>query len=401
MDNITLKTEYIPIDQIQPNPRNAKKHPKEQVESLAASLSEFKLCRPLGIRGENNQLVYGHCTLAALKRLNYAGAVPCVRLNHLTDEQCRAYALADNMTAELGDWDGAVLGEELTALAGFGFGMERFGFDAIDDEPEPTEDDYEVELPKEPRSKIGDVYALGEHRLMCGDSTHQGDMAILMNGCVADMLLTDPPYNVDYEGSTNEKLKMQNDAMSDAEYSEFLKKAFVCAAAELKQGGAFYIWHADTQTLITRKATVDAGLKVKQCLIWAKNTFVLGRQDYQWQHEPCLYGWKEGAAHYFTKDRSQTTVFNIAKPTRNEEHPTMKPIELLSPLIANSSRKGETVLDTFGGSGSTLIACEQLGRRCYTMEIDPKYCDVIIDRWEKLTGQKAEKVVPCGGAWQR
>lgn len=275
--------------------------------------------------------------------------------------------------------------------------MTRFGFEEVSAlmEFETKEDGYEIELPSEPKSKHGDIYALGNHRLMCGDSTRLSDVESLMNGAVADMLLTDPPYNVDYEGATDEKLKMQNDNMSEKDYGEFLKNAFSCLNNVLKPGGSFYIWHADTHTVPVRLALAETGLKVRECLIWVKNTFVLGRQDYQWKHEPCLYGRRSGEAHYFVNDRSQSTVLEVEKPAKNDLHPTMKPIKLLSPLIVNSSHKGEIVLDLFGGSGSTLIACEQLGRICYTMEFDPKYCDVIIDRWENLTGQKASKVI-CG-----
>lgn len=276
------------------------------------------------------------------------------------------------------------------------------------------------ELPEivENRCKSGEIWQLGEHRLMCGDSTRQEDIWRLMGDWKADLLITDPPYNVDYEGGTG--LKIANDHMKDEEFLDFLTRAFSTVYDVLKPGGAFYIWHADSVGLRFRTAAERVGLKIRQCLIWNKNCFVMGRQDYHWKHEPCLYGWKDGAAHYFVDDRAQSTVYEDArlelhkmrkqeladllktllseqvsttiicenKPSRNAEHPTMKPIKLLARLIRNSSRPGEIVVDPFGGSGSTLIACEQLKRRCFMMEFDPHYCDVILERWERLTGQK-------------
>ncbi|MDO4583947.1 MAG: DNA modification methylase [Planctomycetia bacterium] len=273
----------------------------------------------------------------------------------------------------------------------------------------------------ETRCKSGDVWQLGEHWLMCGDATLTENVNRLMNRTYADLLVTDPPYNVDYEGGTG--LKIANDKMGDTQFLEFLTSAFRNASNVLKPGGVFYIWHADSEGLRFRTAVQNVGLKVRQCLIWNKNTFVLGRQDYHWKHEPCLYGWKDGASHHFVDDRSQSTVFEDRgleihkmkkseleallqtllgervsttvlcedKPVRNAEHPTMKPVKLLARLIRNSSRAGETVLDLFGGSGSTLITCEQLKRRCFTMELDPHYCDVILTRWERLTNRTAKK----------
>ena len=242
----------------------------------------------------------------------------------------------------------------------------------------------------EPETKQGDIYLLGQHRLMCGDSTNEADVKKLMNGRAADLLLTDPPYNVDIKNSKD--MKIINDNMDNDSFRKFLIDAFKAADAGLKEGASYYIWHADSEGLNFRSACEAVGWKVRQCLIWNKNTFSLGRQDYQWKHEPCLYGWKDGAAHYFVDDRTQSTVINEDKPAANSEHPTMKPIKLVSRLIKNSSRQNELVLDVFGGSGSTMIACEQLNRSCYMMELDPKYCDVIINRWEKFTGQKAEKI---------
>ncbi len=273
----------------------------------------------------------------------------------------------------------------------------------------------------ETRCKVGDVWLMGPHRLMCGDSTITGDVTTLMGGEKADLLVTDPPYNVDYEGSNG--LKIANDKQGDSQFFDFLKKAFTNANSALRSGAAFYIWHADSEGFRFRGAAEAAGWKVRQCIIWNKNSFVMGRQDYHWKHEPCLYGWTTGNSHYFVDDRSQSTVFEDAgldvhkmkkaeleelvkkmlgdrvsttvinedKPARNAEHPTMKPVRLLARLIRNSSRAEDTVLDLFGGSGSTLIACQQLNRRCLTMELDPHYCDVILTRWERLTGNTAVK----------
>lgn len=348
--------------------------------------------------------------------------VPCIVADDLTDEQIKAFRLADNKVGEMAEWDFDLLAEELEELANFD--MEVFGFDSdlLDDEPEAEEDDYEVELPEEPIAKVGDIYQLGNHRLMCGDSTSAEDVETLMDGAEADMVLTDPPYNVDISNSKG--MKIENDNMDSTKFLEFLTDAFANIESSLKLGGVFYIWFASREHINFEKALNNNGLIVRQELIWNKNSLVLSRQDYQWKHEPCLYGWKDGAAHYFIDDRTQTTVIedqkpnikqmkkdemaalleeiysdklsttiiNEDKPSNNDLHPTMKPLKLMARQIANSSRKDEVVLDLFGGSGSTMMACEQLNRKCYTMEYDPHYVDVIIDRWEQFTGRKAKKI---------
>lgn len=240
------------------------------------------------------------------------------------------------------------------------------------------------------RVRAGDIWQLGIHRLMCADSTNKENVEKLLNGEQADMWLTDPPYNVDYEGKTADKLKIANDKFHDDNaFLSFLVDAYNAAANVLKPGGVFYIWHADSEGYNFRKAAQGCGLKVRQCLIWNKNVMVMGRQDYQWKHEPCLYGWKDGAGHKWYSDRKQVTVIDYARPTASTDHPTMKPVGLFAYLIQNSSQEGDIVLDTFGGSGTTIIACEQLDRRGYSMELSPHYCDVILNRWEKLTGEKA------------
>ena len=249
-----------------------------------------------------------------------------------------------------------------------------------------VEDDYEPVIPAEPKSKLGDVYQLGDHRLMCGDSTSLTDVQKLVGGAQMDLLLTDPPYNVDYQGTAG---KIKNDNMEDTAFRRFLTDAFSNAAMVMKPGAPFYIWHADSKGLIFRQACKQTGWEIRETLIWVKNSMVLGRQDYQWKHEPCLYGWKDGAGHLWTSDRKQTTVLDFDRPVKSELHPTMKPVALFDYQIKNNTENGNIVLDLFGGSGTTLIACEQNGRTAYLMEYDPKYVDVIVKRWEDLTGEKA------------
>lgn len=348
--------------------------------------------------------------------------VPIIRLDHLTDEQRRAYMLIHNQTTMNSGWDLEMLQEELAKITDID--MESFGFDLSFEEPEKeVEEDEAPEPPIDPITKPGDVYKLGDHILICGDATDPETIRKLMQGQKADLYLTDPPYNVDYEGGTG--LKIMNDSMEDSKFRAFLVDAFKAADANLKPGGAFYIWHADSEGFNFRAACREAGWEVRQCLIWNKSSLVLGRQDYQWKHEPCLYGWKEGKGHYFIDDRTQstvysdkeeikprqmkkdelirlveamlaqkttTTVIDEEKPARSAEHPTMKPVKLMARLIRNSSKPGERVLDSFGGSGSTMIACEQLNRRCFMTELSPNYCDVIVERWENFTGRKAEKI---------
>lgn len=342
----------------------------------------------------DNVIVAGHTRLKAARKIGLE-KVPCIIADDLTPEQIKAYRLADNKTADLAEWDFSALEIELAELES-DFDMSAFGFDISDFEDihEITEDEApEVDEENEPSCKTGDIWNLGKHRLMCGDSTNVSDVEKLMNGDKADLLLTDPPYNVAYEGGTKEKLKIENDDMSDEEFQEFLISAFENSNIVMKDGASFYIWHSDSEGFNFRSACKNTGWKIRQCLIWVKNSIVLGRQDYQWKHEPCLYGWKDGAAHYFVDDRTQSTVWEFNKPLRNMEHPTMKPVDLIARAINNSSRSDNIVLDIFGGSGTTLIACEQLNRKCYMMELDPKYCDVIIKRWENLTGEKAVKIV--------
>lgn len=382
-----LKIEYLPISALTPYERNTRKHGDKDVSNIAESIKKYGMNDAVGIWGEKNIIVEGHGRVLACKQLGIE-TVPCVRLDHLSDKERKEYAIAHNATAELSSWDLDALALELPDLEMGDFDFD-FGFELDADETEAKEDDYDAEPPAEPYVKLGDIYQLGQHRLMCGDSTKLSDVEKLMDGMQADLLITDPPYNVNYEGATKDKLKIANDNMSDAAFRQFLVDAFTNANAVMKPGAVFYIWHADSEGYNFRGACRDAGWTVRQCLIWNKNSMVMGRQDYQWKHEPCLYGWKEGAGHLWASDRKQTTILNFEKPVRNDLHPTMKPVALFDYQIKNNTKGGDIVLDLFGGSGTTIMACEQNGRKAYSMEFDPRYAQVIIERWESFTGEKA------------
>lgn len=382
-----MEIKNIKLDKLIPYEKNPRINDKA-VKYVAESIKEFGFKVPIVI-DKNNVIVAGHTRYKASIELGLT-EVPCIVADDLTEEQVKAFRLADNKVGEIAEWDFNLLAEELQGIDDLD--MEAFGFEMPKNDEEVEEDEYEVELPKEPKSKLGQVYKLGRHRLMCGDSTKVEDVSKLMDGAKADMLLTDPPYNVAYEGGTKDKLKLKNDNMSDEKFRQFLTEAFSRANEVMKEGAVFYIWHADSEGYNFRGACFNIGWKVRQCLIWNKNSMVLGRQDYQWKHEPCLYGWKEGASHLWATDRKQTTVLDFDRPNRNAEHPTMKPVKLFDYLIKNNTKSEDIVLDLFGGSGTTIIACEQNKRTGYVMELDPKYVDVIIDRWETLTGKKAELI---------
>ena len=378
MELITMAlSEIIPYEN---NPRVN----DDAVEAVAESIRQCGYVAPI-IIDENNVILAGHTRLKALLSLGREQTEVIVR-GGLTEEQKRKYRLLDNKTNELAEWDFDLLADELDGLDFEGF---DFGFDLDVDEPEPVDDDYEPELPKDPKSKRGDIYQLGRHRVMCGDSTSFEDVEALCDGRQMDLLLTDPPYNVDYTGKTADALKIENDSMGDETFRQFLIDAFSTADSVMKPGASFYIWHADSEGFNFRGACHDIGWTVRQCLIWAKNSMVMGRQDYQWKHEPCLYGWKEGASHSWYSDRKQTTLLEFDRPTKSLMHPTMKPVPLFSYLIKNSSKTNDAVLDLFGGSGTTVICCEDMNRAAYVMELDPRYVDVIIDRWETHTGETA------------
>lgn len=385
-----MKIEVLPITTIKEYENNAKLHPREQIEQIKKSIQEFGNNDPIAI-DENNVIIEGHGRYMALKELGFS-EIEVIKLTHLTEEKKKAYILAHNKLTMNTDFDIQLLNEELGDI--IDIDMSDFGFDLSfdDEEDEVVEDEFDDTPPEEPKSKLGDIYQLGRHRLMCGDSTSVEDVERLMGDYQADLLLTDPPYNVAYEGKTKDALKIQNDSMDNDSFREFLKAAFSAADNVMKPGAVFYIWHADSEGYNFRGACFDIGWTVRQCLIWNKNSMVLGRQDYQWKHEPCLYGWKEGAGHLWASDRKQTTVINFDKPQRNGEHPTMKPVGLFDYQILNNTKGGDIVLDLFGGSGTTIMACEQNGRNGYLMELDPRYVDVIIRRWEEFTGETAVKL---------
>ena len=377
--NIELKK----IKQYEKNPRKN----DEAVGPVAESIKEFGFKCPI-ILDKDNVIIAGHTRYKAAKQLKLK-EVPCIVADDLTEEQIKAFRLADNKVGEIAEWDFDLLNMELESIS---FDMSSFGFNILnEEEKEIEEDDYDLEEKlkniEKPKSKYGDIYQLGKHRLMCGDSTKIEDVEKLMNGNKVDLLITDPPYNVNYEGGNG--LKIKNDNMDNDNFRKFLTDAFSTADSVMKEGAVFYIWHADSEGYNFRGACFDNNWKVRQCLIWNKNSMVMGRQDYHWKHEPCLYGWKDGASHLWASDRKQTTILDFDKPTKNAEHPTMKPVKLFDYQIRNNTKKDDVVLDLFGGSGTTLIACEQNGRISYNMELDPKYVDVIIDRWEELTGEKA------------
>lgn len=379
-----LQIAYRKVAELIPYAKNPRKN-DNAVDAVAESIKQFGFKIPIIIDG-NDEIIAGHTRLKAAKKLGIV-EVPTIMADDLTPEQARAFRLVDNKVGEIAEWDMNLLADE---LIGLDFGGFDFGFGNNDESvAEVVDDEYDGVPPEEPKTKRGDVYQLGRHRLMCGDSTSAEDVQLLAGGAQMDMLLTDPPYGVDYVGKTKDALKIENDAQSDEELTTFLADAFMAANNVMKPGAVFYIWHADSKAGVFRMACRIAGWEVRQVLIWVKNSMVLGRQDYQWKHEPCLYGWKEGAGHLWASDRKQTTVLEFDRPTRNREHPTMKPIPLFDYQIKNNTKGGDTVLDLFGGSGTTIMACEQNGRVGYVMEYDPKYVDVIVNRWEAFTGKKA------------
>lgn len=440
-----VEAQLVPLDSLKAYDGNAKRHDSDNIDAIANSISEFGFRNPiLAWHNEDGvpEIVAGHGRAAAAKKLRME-QVPVIFVDDLTDAQRRMLTLADNQTTLMTGWDDQTLQEELDALtdvfdvAGFGFDIDEIigddGVEVTEDEPDDDAED---------RVKPGELWRMGGHVLLCGDSTDADGIARLMSAMPevggaagADLLLTDPPYNValgQHDRPSEAKqlhrrtdgLVIANDSWADDEcFVEFLRSALTSAMAALRPGAAFYVWYASTQSANFLKAAKLAQMEVKQILVWAKNTFALGRQDYQWRHEPCLYGWKGGSAHYFTDSRKEstvitddrnpdsmskselvdfvydllaqkgaTTVLEFDKPTRSELHPTMKPVSLFAYQIMNSTRRGETVLDVFGGSGTSVVACEQTGRHCACVELDPHYASVIVDRWEKLTGGKAEKI---------
>lgn len=368
---------------------NNPRHNENAVEPVANSIKEFGFKVPI-ILDKNNIIVAGHTRLKAAQLLGM-DTVPCLIANDLTEEQIKAFRLADNKVGEIAEWDFAKLEEELISIQDIDMSEFEFDMSMFEEEVEPKEDNFNVEETleeiKEPKTTLGDIYMLGEHRLMCGDSTKTDDVEKLMNGIKADMVFTDPPYNIAYEGGSKKREMIKNDKVDD--FYQFLYDVYTNLFIYSKGGTPIYVTHADSERVNFTKAFVDAGFYLSGVIIWAKNNATFGRQDYKWKHEPILYGWNSNGSHNYYGEMNEDTVWEIKRPSRSEEHPTMKPIELVSRAIKNSSLQNDVVMDLFGGSGSTLITCEQLNRKCYTMELDPKYCDVIVKRWEDLTGKKA------------
>lgn len=387
-----MKIINVNISEIKPYEKNAKQHPKEQIEQIKKSIELFGMNDPIGIWGEKNIVVEGHGRLLACKKLDIK-EVPCIRLDHLTDEERKAYTLIHNKITMNSDFDFDLLSEELKDIENIDMSDFDFNLELEEENKEENkeveEDDFDCTPPEEPKAKLGNIYQLGNHRLMCGDSTKIDDVLKLMGGEKVDLLITDPPYNVDYTGITKEAYRIKNDNMDNNSFHQFLYDVFTNAYTVLKDGASFYVWYASREVVNFQSSIEESGLTVKQELIWNKNSLVIGRQDYQWKHEPCLYGWKETDRHNWYSDRRQTTVIDWDRPTRSDLHPTMKPVGLFDYQIKNSSKKGDVILDLFGGSGTTIMACEQNKRKGYLMEFDPRYVDVIIKRWEEYTEQKA------------
>lgn len=388
-----MKIENMKISDIHPYEKNPRIN-DNAVDAVAKSIQEFGWRAPIVV-DKDHVIITGHTRLKAAIKLGMT-EVPVHVATDLSPEQAQAYRIADNKTAEIAEWDYSLLPVEIKDLQENGFDMALLGFSTEELEQilNKSEDDVVAdgetdpdavpEIPDEPASKSGKMYKLGDHLLLCGDATDSAAVDRLMAGGNAALWLTDPPYNVAYTGKTSDALTIENDSMSDEKFRDFLKKSFGNVKEHLILGGSFYIFHADREGYNFRGALRDVELKLRQCLIWNKNTMVLGRSPYQWKHEQVLFGWNEGAAHAWYNDRCQPTVLDFKRPSRSEDHPTMKPVDMLVYLIKNSSRRGEIVVDTFGGSGSTLIACEQTGRGCRMMELDPKYCDVIRRRWAEF-----------------
>jgi len=393
LSKTTTKLEMVKVSELIPYVNNARTHSQEQVNKLRSSLREFGFVNPVIIDADKN-VIAGHGRLMAAKEEGIT-EVPCVLVDYLTEAQKKAYILADNRYAQDAGWDEELLRLEIEALEGMDFDVSLTGFNEDEisdlfagaDTSDTQDDDFDLSdaLEKAAFVERGDVWVVGRHRLMCGDATSEEDVATLMDGKKANLIITDPPYNVAFESSDG--LSIKNDKMENEKFYEFLLSAFKNMAAHLEKGGAAYVFHADTEGLNFRKAFIDAGFHLAGCCIWVKNSLVLGRSDYQWQHEPVLYGFLQNGKHYWSKNagRSQTTIWNFDKPKKNKNHPTSKPLDLLAYPIGNSSQENAIVIDTFGGSGSTLMTCEQTNRICHTMELDEKYASVILRRYVEDT----------------
>ena len=392
MGKTTTEMQLVPLSKLVPYVNNARTHSPEQLAKLRSSLREFGFINPVIIDRDFN-VIAGHGRIAAAKEEGIT-EVPCVFVDYLTEAQKKAYILADNRMALDAGWDEELLRIEIESLQGadFDVSLTGFGEDEIadlfsgDGEKDVKDDDFDLSAALEKAAFVekGDIWTVGRHRLMCGDATSAEDMAALMDGKKANLIVTDPPYNVAFKSGSG--LSIQNDSMENGEFYTFLYNSFQNMAEHLEKGGAAYVFHADTEGLNFRKAFVDAGFHLAGVCIWVKNSLVLGRSDYQWQHEPVLYGFLKNGKHPWYSDRKQTTIWNYDKPKRNKNHPTSKPLDLLGYPICNSSQENAIVLDTFGGSGSTMMACEQTNRICHMMELDEKYASVILRRYVEDTG---------------
>ena len=388
----TTEMQLVDINKLIPYVNNARTHSPEQITKLRSSLREFGFVNPIIVDKDLN-VIAGHGRLAAAKAEGIT-KVPCVFAEHLTEAQKKAYIIADNRMSEDAGWDDELLKVEMEALQDMGFDLSMTGFDTDEldelfkneDSSEVKDDDFDLTAALEKASfvELGDIWTVGKHRLICGDATSADDVNALMGDTKANLILTDPPYGVSFKSASG--LTIQNDSIKDEEFYTFLLNAFKCMAEHLEKGGAAYVFHADTEGLNFRRAFVDAGFHLAGCCIWVKDSLVLGRSDYQWQHEPVLYGFLQNGKHKWFSDRKQTTIWNFDKPKRNANHPTSKPLDLLSYPIGNSTQENAVVIDTFGGSGSTMMACEQMNRVCFMMELDPKYASVILRRYVEDTG---------------
>lgn len=393
----TTEMKMVPVDKLVPYVNNARTHSPEQITKLRSSLREFGFVSPV-IVDDDYTILCGHGRIMAAKEEGIT-EVPCVFASHLTEAQKKAYIIADNRFALDAGWDDELLKVEMESLEEMGFDLGLTGFDETEltdlfgnsEEAEVEDDGFDLNAALEKASFVekGDMWIVGRHRLYCSDATDAEEVAKLMDGKKANLIVTDPPYGVSFKSSTG--LTIQNDSIKGDDFYTFLFNAFKNMADSLEKGGSAYAFHADTEGLVFRKAFIDAGFHLAGVCIWVKNSLVLGRSDYQWQHEPILYGFLQNGKHPWYSDRKQTTIWNYDKPKRSNDHPTSKPLDLLSYPIANSSQENGIVIDTFGGSGSTMMACEQMNRICYSMELDEKYASVILRRYVELTGD-AENV---------
>lgn len=395
MNKTTSSMTLVPVEKLVPYINNARTHSAEQIQKLRSSIREFGFINPV-IIDKDYGIIAGHGRVAAAKEEGIS-EVPCVLVDYLTEPQKKAYILADNRFALDAGWDEELLRIEIESLQGADFDVSLTGFDekeiadlftATGDDVKDDDFNVDEELKKPSFSKNGDLWLLGKHRLVCGDSTKSDTYDLLMDGKLANLTVTDPPYNVNYEGSAG---KIKNDNMEGGKFYQFLLDAFTNMEKAMANDASIYVFHADTEGLNFRKAFADAGFYLSGTCIWKKQSLVLGRSPYQWQHEPCLFGWKKNGKHQWYSDRKQTTIWEFDKPKKNGDHPTMKPVPLIAYPIQNSSMSNCIVLDPFGGSGSTLIACEQTDRICHTIELDEKYCDVIVKRYIEQVGS-AENV---------